>query len=84
VHSLIGGPLTETQKYVLFVFGRVVPKFHYCDPTRPDQTCLRPDKKIRTCRDWTDQVCDPKKAGKVGDQTRQVGEGRRQSLVGSQ
>jgi len=25
--------------------GRVVPKFHYCDPTRPDQTCLRPDKK---------------------------------------
>ena len=49
---------------VLIVFGRVVLKFHYCDPTRPDQTCLRPDKKIRTCRDWTDQVCDPKKPEK--------------------
>jgi len=61
---------------VLFVFGRVVPKFHYCDPTRHvcDPTKKSVHVEIELTRSATQKSRRP-------DQTLS---GRRQSLVGSQ
>jgi len=89
VHSLIGGPLTKTQKYVLFVFGQVVPKFHYCDPTRLvcDPTKKSVHVEIEPTRSATQKK--PEKSATRPDKSATLPDfvcdpGRRQSLVGSQ
>jgi len=51
----------DIHTFVLFVFGRVVPKFHYCDPTRPDQTL----SATRVTDDNGHRPGSPTKSGRV-------------------